>query len=259
VPDEVSAAARRALDDVPINVGFARAVVDARVPGELWCDRPEAPRAFHAVHPSGMSLVWGTDVAAAADDVAAHIHERAALGRVGEWLQVEPRWDDTHGGGAGWREALGAVLHERVNFRFDRAAFTPPAPLGGARARRATQSDYTWEGSTVPDRYWPDAASFAEHGCGWVVEQDGTPAALAFRAFPGDDDVEVGIETLPAFRRRGLARMAAGAMIADVVATGRTPVWSCRAENVGSVRLAESLGFTPSLRLPYYEVPARAV
>lgn len=254
--DELRDAARRALADVPINVGFARAVVDGFPGGEVWSDRPTEPRAFHAVHPSGMSLLWGPDVAAAADDVVQHVRDRASQGRVGEWLQVEPRWDAVD-----WVGALGAVLHTRVNFAFDPALFAARA-LGsdadGAQVRRATEADFAWAGSTVPNRYWPDVESFLAHGCGWVAEVDGTPAALAFRAFPGDDDVEIGIETDPAYRRRGLARLVTAAMITDVLATGRTPVWSCREENVGSLRLAESLGFTPSRRLPYLEVRQRA-
>jgi RimJ/RimL family protein N-acetyltransferase len=45
-------------------------------------------------------------------------------------------------------------------------------------------------------------------------------------------------------------------MIDDLLAAGRTPVWSCRADNVGSFRLAEALGFVPTLRLPYWHVLA---
>lgn len=274
--DALYADAGRALAAVPINVGFARAVVEGVAPGELWADRDRDARAFHAVHPCGMSLVWGPDVAAAVDDVVGHLRARAAAG-TGEWLQVEPRWDaldwagmlravplEEYEGEYEGEEPPGAVLRTRVNFAFDPTAFSAsaaraaraPGPADGVarHVRPATAADFAWAGSTVPNRFWPDAAAFLSHGGGWVVEVAGTPAAIAFCSFRGDDDVEIGIETLAEFRRRGLATVAAAAMIADLVERGLTPVWSCRADNVGSVRLAEALGFVPSRRLPYFQL-----
>ena len=87
----------------------------------------------------------------------------------------------------------------------------------------------------------------------------GVPAAIAFVSFRTGDDAEVGIETVPAFRRRGLARVACAALIEDLVRRGLVPVWSCREDNTGSARLAGSLGFAVSRWLPYYEVRATLV
>lgn len=264
------AAARRALADVPINVGFAQAVVDGVSTGELWTDRSTAPRAFHAVHSYGMSLVWGPDVAAVADDVARHVRRRAA-GGAQEWLQVEPRWT-----GLDWDDLLGAVPLEahvtgdgaravrrvRVNFDHDadglargRAAHPTPA---GCVVRHATAADFAWPGRVVPAGFWPDAATFLAHGGGRVAELDGEPGAIAFCSFRTGADVELGIETRADLRRRGLAHVVCAAMIGDVLAAGLTPVWSCREDNVASVRLAESLGFVVSRRLPYFQVLAGA-
>lgn len=108
-----------------------------------------------------------------------------------------------------------------------------------------------------PSDFWPDAATFLAHGGGWVAEVDGAAAALAFSAFHLGDEVELGIETAPAFRRRGLARAAAAAMIDDLLAGGRTPVWACREENAGSLLLAQGLGFVVARRLPYLRVLPR--
>lgn len=273
MPGGLHLAARRALAQVPINTGFARAVVDGVVDGELWSDRHDDQRAFHAVHPCGMSLVWGPDVASVADDVARHLRERAARG-VGEWLQVEPRWDGLDwdgmldavplaryaaaGDGSFGDRAFAVVRRTRLNFAFEPSAFAARAHAcaddAGWVVRRAVAADHAWQGSTVPGGFWPDARAFLAHGGGWVVEVDGVGAAIAFCSFRVADDVEIGIETIPAFRRRGLARVVAAAMIDDLVAAALTPVWSCREDNVGSLRLAESLGFAVSRRLPYFEI-----
>jgi len=251
--DTTVAAARRALDAVAINTAFARAVLDGVVPGELWADRPEEPRAFHARHPHTMSLVWGPAVGDVADAVAARIRAGADAGRP-EWLQVEPRWADL-----GWAERIGGPLthHVRLNLAFDPAAFPGPVAVPGCRVRRATAHDFGWSGAVRPAEFWPDADAFLAGGGGWVAEVDGAAAALAFAAFRTGDDVELGIETAPAHRRRGLARAAAAAMIDDLLRAGRTPVWACREENAGSVRLAESLGFVVARRLPYLRVLPR--
>lgn len=275
VPAQVRDDARRALTQVDCNTGFASAVLEGRVAGELWADSAAAPRAFHVVHPCGMSLVWGPAVADAAEHVVRRITDRAADGR-GEWLQVEPRWH-----GVDWDGLLGAVpldaagegpwaeapqpdaaarvvRRTRLNFELDAGAGAAAAASGpidpSVRVRRATAQDFGWPGGTVPRHFWPDAGEFLTHGGGRVAEVGGEPAAICFAAFATAETVELGIETSPAWRRRGLAQVVAGAMVADVLAAGRTPVWSCREDNTGSVRLAHRCGFRTSRRLPYYEV-----
>ena len=54
---------------------------------------------------------------------------------------------------------------------------------------------------------------------------------------------EPGINTLAANRRQGHATAAVGAMLEPLLATGRTPVWSCAAANQASASLATSLGY----------------
>lgn len=267
---DLRTAARLALDDVPINVGFVRAVLDGTAAGELWCDRPADPRAFHVVHPYGMSLVWGPGVDDARQDVLDRLRGRRASGHA-EWLQIEPRWS-----GLDWDAALGAVpiedvdtdspptstRHTRVNFAFDPASPGAAASSGvnedGWAVRPATAADFAVAGAVVPSAFWPDADAFLAHGGGMVVERTGAVGAVAFTSYRWDQNVEIGIETAPAFRRRGLARVAATAMIRAVVSDGLTPVWSCREENVGSRRLAQSLGFAVTTRTPYFHLRATA-
>jgi GNAT superfamily N-acetyltransferase len=273
------AAARRALDVVPTNVGFVRAVIDSPgltgtplgEPAELWADRADDPRAFHAVHPYGMSQVWGPAVDEAFDVVVERLRARAATGRH-EWVQVEPRWH-----GLDWDGALGAVpidavpieaaadpgatavRHVRITFRFDEEAFRAgvaarPVPDDGWTVRDATEADFAIPGSVVPAGFWPDAATWLAHGGGAVVERDGQVGALALASYRWDGFVEIGIETSPAHRRQGLASRAAAALVERVLAAGLTPVWSCREDNTGSVRLAERLGFVPEGRWLYLHI-----
>lgn len=257
------------LERVGVNTGFARAVAERMVDGALWADRLPAPRAFHALHPYGMSLVWGDSLAAAADDVADHLI-RGDYRRSDEWLQVDPRWpqldwdallgaepaDRLVGGGE-----AGVVRFSRVNFSFDPARFRAlhgaSVVPDGWRVRRAAAPDFSLTGSVVPKFFWRDAAQFLAQGGGWCLERDGNPGAIAFTSFRFGREVEIGIETMPLARRQGLGLAVAVAMIKDLLADDLTPVWSCRRENQASYELALRLGFRLTRTIPYYRLPAR--
>ena len=54
---------------------------------------------------------------------------------------------------------------------------------------------------------------------------------------------ESGVNTLPAYRKKGYAVIVCGQMITNVLANGKVPQWSTTIDNVGSGRLAERVGF----------------
>lgn len=260
-----------ALDCVPMNVNFARAVLEHHVDGRVWVDRRSAPRAGHSLHPSGMSLVWGDGLGDGdvMDSLATHLREGTYRDRV-EWLQVDPRWEhldwdallqDGATEGSRGRDDATVQRYSRVNFRFDRSTFE--ARHGGARVpsayvlRRMSAQEFDLPGvGVVPSAYWRDAAQFLSQGGGWCVEQHGVVAAIAFTSFRFDDELELGVETHAAHRGKGLALSAAVAMVRATLATGLTPVWSCREENEASLRLALSLGFEIVRTGPYFRLPA---
>lgn len=242
------------LTAVPINTGFARAVIDGLVDGHTWISPTVGPAAVHTVHAYGMSLVWGERVDDAFDELITHL---TGPGQpvTDQWLQVDPRWQSLP-----WLQRLnnGAsrpVAEEtRVNFAFAPDRFAPvPAP-DGWHLRPATAADFHWQGSVVPAAFWRDPAQFLAHGGGWVAEREGVVGSIAFSSFRFDESIELGIETHPAARGQGLGHAVASRMIVDVLESGLTPVWACRKGNHASYRLAQRLGFTPTTELPYYHL-----
>jgi GNAT superfamily N-acetyltransferase len=228
------------LRALPINTLFAQSVLCGHVDGEVLADHPREPRAVYVLHPYGMSLVWGAHPRPGWDAwLASRV---AAPAHPAEWLQVHPD---------SWR--IDAERFTRVNFAFDRARYVRVP----GEVVRASAAMFDVAGSVVPSRFWRDAAQWRSSGGGFAALVDGEPAAIAFCSYRHGDALEIGIETVPQHRGKGLARRAASALIDDCLARGLTPVWACRRENVPSYELALRLGFVPTVELPYYRLQSK--
>ncbi len=77
-----------------------------------------------------------------------------------------------------------------------------------------------------------------------AVDQ-GKLVATAHTATMTADYADIGVATLDAYRRQGIAAAAASLVCQAVQAMNRVPVWDCATDNVASVHLAEKLGFRP--------------
>jgi GNAT acetyltransferase len=75
-----------------------------------------------------------------------------------------------------------------------------------------------------------------------LVMRDGEIASLAFAARLGDHGAELGLETLPAYRGRGLAALAVAAWSAHPALADRTLFYSTARSNLASQRVAAKLG-----------------
>lgn len=244
------------LDGLPINELFARSVLRGQVSGRVWVDDPEHPRQLHILHPYGMSLLVGQASPQTLPALLGHL-----LGRE-QWLQI---WPTT--GAEALIDALVTASAGKVqrfvrsNFRFDAEAHAAlrrqlEAPSGVGLVRMDGGHFTGLELSVSPRAFWRDAAHFEREGLGFCATASGEPSAAAFSAFLIDKQLEIGIETLPAQRGRGHALRAACALIEECRRRNLLPVWSCRRENTASWRLAQKLGFVPTLELPYLRVSA---
>lgn len=109
-------------------------------------------------------------------------------------------------------------------------------------------------GCIVPMQFWSSEQAFLERGKGYCVIKDGEVAAVAFSAAVSSRQVDIGIETSEAHRRKGLASMVARQMVSYVKSIGKEPVWDCDAVNSGSKATAEKVGFEVMAEHAYYKV-----
>ncbi|WP_208560590.1 GNAT family N-acetyltransferase [Marinilactibacillus kalidii] len=91
------------------------------------------------------------------------------------------------------------------------------------------------------------AEDYLDRGIGYVVihEDKVVSGASSFSIYDGGIEIEVGTDE--GYRRQGLAAIVSAALIRDCLYQNRYPNWD--AENIGSAKLAQSLGY--SLKEPY--------
>jgi len=110
----------------------------------------------------------------------------------------------------------------------DRAAFAASAPAWALRG-------------------WQSFTALNEHGAAFGVPHASGFAALAWVFDQADVYDALGVYTAPRFRRLGLGRAAAGALVAHVLETrGKVPLWTFPAGHDPSRAIAAALAFSPA-------------
>ncbi len=118
---------------------------------------------------------------------------------------------------------------------------------GCMRIVRAGEKEYAqlrdceWENSFVAN--FGGMEDFLENGFAFCiyVGDELASAASTFGYYSGGYELQ--IATAPKFRRRGFAMSAAAAFLLECIRRGKTPHWD--AAHLGSVRIAQRLGFVP--------------
>ncbi len=97
---------------------------------------------------------------------------------------------------------------------------------------------------------FPTYGEYERLGLGFVVTEQGNvvSGASSYSRYRGG--IEIQIDTVPEYRRRGLAAAAGAALILECLRRGWYPSWD--AQNRASVVLAEKLGYSFSHEYPVY-------
>jgi GNAT superfamily N-acetyltransferase len=95
----------------------------------------------------------------------------------------------------------------------------------------------------VVKRFWRSPEDFARKANAVVVWCRGQMAAICYAAAEADRRVEIDVLTLTEFRTLGLGKLAVNRFIEVCRDASLEPLWDCFTNNLGSMRLAETLGF----------------
>lgn len=259
------------LKKVTINNLFARSVVEEHVSGKILVDCILNPRTFYIIHPYGMSLLFGDFNN---QEFNRHFFDYALnkndLRTKFEWLQTFPReWDKTISELFGDkliaqventnRLERGIIeLNTRVNFKFNKDKYKQNYRDSESEDDSIVQTRFEhfseMTGNVIPQHFWDNANDFMENGMGYTLITFGAIAATAYSAFVHDDKLEIGIETVEQYRGKGYAEKTCVKLIDYCLENRLEPVWSCRLENQASFKLAQKLGFEPTLMIPFYRL-----
>ena len=103
------------------------------------------------------------------------------------------------------------------------------------------------QGRIIPSFSWKSSGTFLKNGFGVLArsKEDGCFAAAAFSSAISTEEVDIGVETVEAYRHHGLASYLAYKMCEEIVQQGRKPVWAHGKTNAGSQKTALNAGFKP--------------
>jgi GNAT superfamily N-acetyltransferase len=91
---------------------------------------------------------------------------------------------------------------------------------------------------------WHSPDAFLEQGFGFCLVHDAEIVSWSLTDYVHNGRCEIGIQTASGYRRQGLGTLTAAASAAHAVAEGFSTVgWHCWANNVGSIGVAENVGF----------------
>jgi RimJ/RimL family protein N-acetyltransferase len=259
------------IKEVTINNLFARAVIEQHVKGIVFVDDLPNPSIVYLVHPYGMSLLWGN-----CNNIEFNKQlKQYALNQLRNreqhvWMQAYPQgWDNVLAELFGQQMVKSALntdnltsgiieLNTRVNFKFnaDNYLKRPKSELANGNVVVETDREVfaQMSGAVVPSKFWDSANDFVRSGKGFTLLHNGNIAATAYSAFVVDNQLEIGIETVEKYRGLGYAETICSHLIDYCLERDLVPVWSCRLENAASYKLAQKLGFEPTVTLPFYRL-----
>ena len=100
---------------------------------------------------------------------------------------------------------------------------------------------------------WGSVAHFLDKGIGFCLLHGGEVVSHCSADCAASGQVDVGVYTHPAHRRKGLAAAVVAATVEHCLSHGSRQVgWHCNAENVASWKTAERVGFRRNREYVYY-------
>jgi RimJ/RimL family protein N-acetyltransferase len=106
----------------------------------------------------------------------------------------------------------------------------------------------------INKRFWASANDFLKNGFGFCVLKNDEPVSICYSACIVNRVAEIDVFTLEKYRGLGLATFAVSAFIKYGIENNIIPNWDCFDYNKPSISLAKRLGFSESLKYPFYSI-----
>lgn len=93
------------------------------------------------------------------------------------------------------------------------------------------------------NRFWGSKEAFLKHGMAKALTYQGKFTSFCYASAVAEGVAEIDVATIPEYRRHGFGRIVCSAFIRRCLESRIIANWDCFTNNIGSMRLAESLGF----------------
>ncbi len=244
-----------------------RAVLDGNNPGRIFVDDPKSPRLAFALTIEGYLLAGEHSDSALRESLRHFFQNSLFTGKVyldsneSITLAVHPQ---------AWADYLPELIPTHEVETLQRYHYL------------CTELDYAWQ-DHLPDSYtvhrmdrflldgdlcddpdglidpemfriaWGSLDNFLEYGAGFYITHGSTLVSRCSADCRSGDQIDLGVETSPAHRRKGLATTVTAAAVEYCFQKGYRKVgWHCNAINVGSWKTAEKVGFKRKREYTYY-------
>ena len=134
----------------------------------------------------------------------------------------------------------GAEIGRRVEYEY--AGDVDNMHTGIAISKINGSNIHEITGRIIPSFSWEEAA-FLRNGYGYVAFDYDRCCGVAFSAAVSSEEVDIGVEVYPEYRRRGIAAALVRKMCAEINSQGKRPVWAHAETNAGSMHTALKCGF----------------
>ena len=136
------------------------------------------------------------------------------------------------------------VIDSRAEYAYPHHGGCDVADESEFRIERITRENVSMiEGRIIPSFSWESSEQFLKEGFGYIALDQEQVCAVAFSAAVSSMEIDIGVETLEDYRRKGLAAILTGRMCEHIAAIGKRPVWACSTMNKGSMSTALKCGF----------------
>jgi GNAT superfamily N-acetyltransferase len=100
---------------------------------------------------------------------------------------------------------------------------------------------------------WKSVEQYLNNGgIGYCLLEDKVVTSWCSTDYIVGNQCELYVETFKGYRRKGFGLLAASACVKECIARGYAVFWHCFRDNLGSVRIAEKLGFEKEAEAPIY-------
>lgn len=240
-------------------------VIDGNTPGWVYVDDPDHPNTALIWNRQDALLLAGsaadTSVNAALRDLIATqiVPDAAGRGIPELSLHYSPEaWEEQ------LEDSLADLRLEKITRRFYRFGELPAnwrecMPPGWKLIRidedllDAPEVTNSWHVTGWVRSFWHTDRDFLENGFGYSLMKASEIASWCLTVYTSGNNYELGLATMPEYRRKGFATLTALACVAHCLENGYTPHWHCEEANIGSVKAAERAGFIQPTTYSIYQ------